>query len=271
MTKSKIYLSERIWEKDMGDRYPVSIITVPGYQYDGYATKAQINRIMGRAKIAKGIPAKRLSWKHLAILFVVLAAILIFSLSIAYPAESQMNSTEAGAIQFGNVTNFGTISVVTFPGQSESVPLPETAPPETDAENDIEAAEGLRLTPYTGPGGAVHIGYGRNLTNKGITQTEAEMLFENDLAEAQADLSGNIFAMEWSGLPDEIKPVLINMRYQLGPGGFRKFGNMIAAVRIQDWTKIAAEMRDSIWAEQTPRRARLLIKIVESITTKKGA
>ena len=64
----------------------------------------------------------------------------------------------------------------------------------------------------------------------------------------------------------DVKEVLINMRYQLGPGGFRGFGNMIAAVKAGYWLTAAAEMRDSDWYrdELTRARAERLAQAVES-------
>jgi lysozyme len=129
----------------------------------------------------------------------------------------------------------------------------------------IKKDEGLSLKPYMDTGNKLHIGYGRNLTDKGITQPEAEILFENDLAEAQVDLSRNIFPGKWPSLPNEIKTVLINMRFQLGIDGFREFENMISAIRLKDWDAAAGAMRNSLWYQQTPARAMRLIEIVESV------
>ncbi|MBP5593653.1 MAG: hypothetical protein J6X75_05780, partial [Clostridia bacterium] len=47
-------------------------------------------------------------------------------------------------------------------------------------------AEGLRLKPYRCPAGKLTIGYGRNIEDMGISETEAEMLFDNDWQKVEA-------------------------------------------------------------------------------------
>ena len=202
-------------------------------------------------------------------IYIILILVLLI-LPAAYAAEN--DNAGPGSIQLSNVTNSGTINII-LPGQGEA-PAPGLLGAPTQESpgpgEDIKAAEGLSLTPYTDQGGALHIGYGRNLTGKGITQAEAEMLFQNDLAEGLVDLAGDLFAEEWPGLPGKIKSVLINMRYQLGRDGIRQFENMLAAVRSHDWIWMAEEMKNSRWATiQTPERAARLIDIVESINQKK--
>ena len=78
------------------------------------------------------------------------------------------------------------------------------------AGNDIKSDEGLRLKPYADHKGKLHIGYGRNLTDKGISKGEAGILFDNDYAEAVADLK-TIFP-GWPEVPGNVKEVLTNMR-----------------------------------------------------------
>ena len=62
----------------------------------------------------------------------------------------------------------------------------------------------------------------------------------------------------WEELPQEAQHILVNMCFQLGPGGLGKFKNMNAAVEGQEWSNVAAEMMDSRWARQTPNRAERL-------------
>lgn len=173
--------------------------------------------------------------------------------------------------QMAGIQNHGTMQVyINSQPDPDPVADPGLEVIKAPGGDGIKKHEGLSLKPYTDPGNKLHIGYGRNLTDKGITGSEAEMLFKNDLAESRADLSENIFPEEWQGLPDVIKGILVNMRYQLGSGGFREFDNMIAAVRTHSWQTMAAEMKNSRWAEQTPGRAGVLIKIVESVGRKDG-
>ena len=63
--------------------------------------------------------------------------------------------------------------------------------------------------------------------------------------------------------PEDIQHVLLDMRFQLGHGGFRKFKKMIAAFQKYDLEKAVKEMKDSMWYEQTHTRANNLIKMVK--------
>ena len=47
--------------------------------------------------------------------------------------------------------------------------------------------EGCRLKPYKCTAGKLTIGYGRNLDDVGISQAEANMMFEADFARAESD------------------------------------------------------------------------------------
>jgi len=125
----------------------------------------------------------------------------------------------------------------------------------------IERYEGFRQFPYKCTAGKTTIGIGRNLDDKGITYAEAKMLLKHDLANCQWDLE-NIFP-KFNSYPGPVQEVLMNMRFQLGYGGFRSFKRMIAAVIQEDYIKAASEMRNSKWYEQTTKRAEDLSTIME--------
>ena len=50
-----------------------------------------------------------------------------------------------------------------------------------DLMESLKSQEGLRCKPYKCTSGKLTIGYGRNLEDVGISQKEAEYLFENDV------------------------------------------------------------------------------------------
>src|SRR5688572_26548191 len=80
--------------------------------------------------------------------------------------------------------------------------------------------EGLRLKPYPDTKGKITIGVGRNLSDKGITHSEAMLLLDHDLDECITDLA----SFPWfAGLDPVRQRVLIDMRLNLGPTGFRSF------------------------------------------------
>lgn len=77
----------------------------------------------------------------------------------------------------------------------------------------------------------------------------------SDIAEVEEKL---VRAGLLSGLNDARKAVLINMAFQLGFNGLSKFRNMLAAVQSEQYVLAASEMLDSLWAKQTPNRAKEL-------------
>lgn len=119
----------------------------------------------------------------------------------------------------------------------------------------IKRHEGLKLHPYKCTAGKTTIGYGRNLDDKGITASEAEEMLLTDMCEVEERLFAEGLL---SGLSDARKAVLINMGYQLGVSGLFKFKKMIAAVDRKEYELAAKEMLNSLWAKQTPRRAKEL-------------
>ncbi|MBC2704245.1 glycoside hydrolase family protein [Desulfobacula sp.] len=127
--------------------------------------------------------------------------------------------------------------------------------------DQLIAHEGLKLKPYNCPAGKLTIGVGRNLEDKGITEKEAKMLLENDIQECIADLQTIFQAFDL--LPEPAQMVLVDMRFNLGYQGFRKFKNMIKAVRDQDFHTAAREMKDSRWYHQVGRRAEHLIEMMQ--------
>jgi lysozyme len=127
----------------------------------------------------------------------------------------------------------------------------------------IQEHEGLRLKPYRCSAGKLTIGFGRNLSDVGVTHGEAFYLLMNDIHECVRDLRG-IFPGVYDGLPTRVQSALIDMRYQLGYGGFRSFKKMIQAVKEGNRKLAATEMRNSKWAvKDTPERAEELASLVE--------
>ncbi len=125
----------------------------------------------------------------------------------------------------------------------------------------VKRDEGLRLKPYTDSVNRLSIGYGRNLTDVGISQSEANELLENDLMRAIMDLQKAFqFVLELDG-PRQV--VLASMAFNLGIGGLAKFSKMWAAIRAKDYAAASVAMLDSHWAEQVGHRAERLAAMME--------
>ena len=128
--------------------------------------------------------------------------------------------------------------------------------------DQIIGHEGIRLKPYRCTAGKLSLGIGRNLDDKGISEEEARFMMENDLADCVADLNA-IFPDQFQNFPDGIQRVLVDMRFQLGGAGLRKFRKMIRAIRTGDLKEAIVQMKDSRWYGQVPSRAGDLIKMVQ--------
>jgi len=113
--------------------------------------------------------------------------------------------------------------------------------------------EGIRQFPYTCNAGKLTIGVGRNLEDKGLSRLEIMTLLKNDIDECYRDLS-KLFP-EWDSFSDDRHHALMDMRFNLGPCGFRQFQKMIDAIKENDWSRAADEAIASKWARQVGRRA----------------
>lgn len=121
--------------------------------------------------------------------------------------------------------------------------------------------EGLRLQPYLDTTGHMTIGYGRNLTDKGISEEEAYIFLWHDIAEAELALH-DVFS-DFGDFSSKRKMALTDMMYCLGKTGFLGFKHMIESIRIGDWVSAADAMRNSLWAEQAPNRVSELARMIE--------
>ena len=106
---------------------------------------------------------------------------------------------------------------------------------------------------YKCPADKWTIGYGRNLTAKGISGEEALCLLENDILECTEDLV-SLFP-NFERFTNDRKIALIDVRFQHGKNGFRAYKRMIAAILRDDWNGAAFELLDSEYARKYVRRA----------------
>lgn len=113
--------------------------------------------------------------------------------------------------------------------------------------------EGLRLDLYEDTVGKKTIGYGRNLSDTGISAQEAEYLLMADIARFTLLVRDKL---PWTAaLSTERQAVLINMAFNMGIAGLLGFKKMLAAVQAADYEQAANEMLASTWATQVGARA----------------
>lgn len=128
--------------------------------------------------------------------------------------------------------------------------------------NVIAQDEGLRLTPYQDTQGKWTIGYGHNLSDRGISQAVADLLREEDLQVAQADLFKNFPVVLTLNAARQI--VLISMCFNLGILRLGRFAKMWTAIEAGNFSQAAIEMLDSTWASQVGARAMRLAETMHS-------
>jgi len=122
--------------------------------------------------------------------------------------------------------------------------------------------EGLRLKPYRDSVGKLTIGVGRNLDDVGISESEAMLLLEHDIARAEGAVTARL---PWVGMLDQTrKNVLVNMAFNMGINNLLLFQRFLSATAMGDWELAAKEMLDSLWAKQVGKRAIELAEIMRS-------
>lgn len=122
--------------------------------------------------------------------------------------------------------------------------------------------EGMKLKPYRCPAGKLTIGVGRNLEDKGLSNEEALFLLQNDIIEAVKELKKAFLFFD--SLNETRQIVLIDMCFNLGINGLKKFKKMIKALENQDFSLASKEMLSSYWAKQVGARARSLALLMET-------
>ena len=113
------------------------------------------------------------------------------------------------------------------------------------------------------------IGYGFAIKDLEMPEHIAEELLILKLEKLQKNANSRFKWLE--DMPQEVQEVVINMCYQLGVNGVSKFRKAISAMQEGDWEEAADEMLDSLWARQTPNRAKELSDIVRNQVEKIGS
>ena len=128
----------------------------------------------------------------------------------------------------------------------------------------LKRHEGFRSKAYADPVGVMTIGYGRNLEAVGITEAEAEILLENDIAEAAASGRKIFGSAPWEAFGSIRQEAIANMLFNLGEPRFLTFKRAIAALTVADYPRAAVEMLDSRWAVQVGSRAQELAAMIDA-------
>lgn len=134
----------------------------------------------------------------------------------------------------------------------------------------IKFNEGLKLVAYddsTGepvplghvPLGRMTIGYGHTgpdvTPGLAITEEEADDLFRGDFDRAQMGAVSALWPGVWVTLRPARQGVFVDMCFELGPLGLRRFKNLLTCARDGDWAGAAKEIVNSAYYREVPKRA----------------
>lgn len=127
---------------------------------------------------------------------------------------------------------------------------------------ELERDEGRKAKPYVDTVGRATIGIGRNLTDVGLSGKEIEMLLENDIQRCMTDLDAML--PWWRDLDEVRQRVLLNMCFQLGIRGLTGFKTALSSVHAGNYDGAAEGMLESLWARQTPARAKRMADMMRT-------
>ena len=129
--------------------------------------------------------------------------------------------------------------------------------------DEIKKHEGYRKSVYKCTEGYDTIGYGFAIKDLELTEDVCDIILQQKLDKLNKILNERFCWYPTS--PLAIQDVVINMCYQLGVSGFSKFKKTIYYLETEQYEEASSEMLDSLWAKQTPNRAKELSNIVESV------
>lgn len=124
---------------------------------------------------------------------------------------------------------------------------------------EIEEEEGFRACAYKDHLGYWTIGIGTLIDARkggGISKEAAYFMVGEKIASIEDGFDRYI--PWWRTLNDVRQRVLISMAYQMGVSGVLKFKNTLKKIQSGDYDGAKAGMLNSLWAKQTPARARRL-------------
>lgn len=124
-------------------------------------------------------------------------------------------------------------------------------------KGEIRKEEGWRGTAYKDSLGYWTIGYGFLVDARksdSLPLAVADVWLDYKLQDKIAALDQNL--PWWKKQPEEVQEALVNMAYQLGVSGLLKFKTTLALLEKGDREGAANSAMKSLWAKQTPERAK---------------
>jgi len=130
---------------------------------------------------------------------------------------------------------------------------------------DIKKHEGFKSTVYKCTEGHDTIGYGFAIKDLTLDEDVSEIILLRKLHKLLERIT---IAFPWfKDIDNNAKEVVINMCYQLGLSGFSKFKKTIYLLETEQYEEASIEMLESLWAKQTPSRAKELSEKIRTIVS----
>ena len=132
--------------------------------------------------------------------------------------------------------------------------------------DQLKRDEGLRLKPYKDTVGKLTVGYGRNLDDVGIRESEADFMLANDIQKVEREVTQRL---PWTiGLDEARRAAILNLAFNMGLGndkrGLLSFKNTLAAMQRRDWPAVGAGLRASKWYGQVGDRGERVTRQLET-------
>lgn len=121
--------------------------------------------------------------------------------------------------------------------------------------------EGFKMKPYRDTVGKLTIGIGHNLDDRGLSSQVIDMIFEEDMAEAEK--TARQIVKSFDDLNEARQAAILDMAFNMG-FKLAEFKKTIAAIEDKDFDTAANEMLRSLWAQQVGSRAQELAQIIRT-------
>ena len=133
-------------------------------------------------------------------------------------------------------------------------------------KEQIAKHEGYEPRVYKCPNGYDTIGYGFAIKDLFMDEEIAGLILDKKIRGILASIEGNEDWDSWFfDKPEPVQDVLVNMIFQIGFSGVRKFKKTIQYIKDDKLLLASEEMLDSKWARSdSPNRAKELSDILKS-------
>ena len=134
--------------------------------------------------------------------------------------------------------------------------------PPPGIEEMLKRDEGRSLKLYRDGDRNWSIGYGRNVSARGISEAEALYLLQNDIRACQVELDVHLKWWRLLSVPRQL--AMLSLCYNLGIYGLLDFKASLAAMETGRYEDAARQFLHSKWAKQVGSRARRVTDLIYS-------